>query len=691
MNNKYLDKLKKIAENNQATLISNEWLGAYKKYSFLLDDGRVYTVDFYHLISNGWPKNIDMAINLKLQYQKIPEDKLNELKLLAEQNGGKLLSTQWINKNSKYKFEFSNGVQFERSGFQMLANGWPKDSSDKYIKNYQKTSEDRFIDLKLLAEYNGAKLLSTQWLGHRKLHLFEKDGVQFEARPVNIKSNGFPKDPNNFIKKNKIALKSDDEKLNDLAKMAEKYDGKLLSTEWLGADKLYEFYDNKTQQTFYKLYSSVRSGYWTNDRGLLIEPICRQIFEHLFENKFKKTQSILTAKLLGRSRPLELDGYCKKLNIAFEYQGDPAHWDKNDNRFKDVHEKDLIKKEYCKKLGIVLIEIGEYSKSNINDDELFNHVMSFIIKTYNEQNLPLPAFNEKLFKIDFTKISHALEQLEKLDEIAKSNNGKLLSTEWRGWNNKYLFKNDKEEEFLISPHNLKNRGWPKDITKYNNGVIFRKKTDNDLFEELQLLAEQNGGKLIDTEWKGSHFDYSFKHSNGKIFQINSPNLKRRGWPHNLDEFLKFSNGHKKSVEDRFNVIKKLAEDNNGKILETEWLGNHHKYTCFFENGQQFIMEGVNLKRNGWPKNPESYFKRLNSSIIGKQNQKDLNQERLNTIKKIAEDNNGKILETEWLGNHHKYTCFFENGQQFIMEGVNLKRNGWPKNQTQYMNYINSIK
>jgi len=281
--------------------------------------------------------------------------------------------------------------------------------------------------------------------------------------------------------------------------------------------------------------------------------------------------------------------------------------------------------------------------------------------------------------------------LDELRKIAQERGGKLLSTEWRGWNNKYLFKNDKEEEFLISPHNLKNRGWPKDITKYNNGVIFRKKTDNDLFEELQLLAEQNGGKLIDTEWKGSHFDYSFKHSNGKIFQINSPNLKRRGWPHNLDEFLKFSNGHKKSVEDRFNVIKKLAEDNNGKILETEWLGNHHKYTCFFENGQQFIMEGVNLKRNGWPKNPESYFKRLNSSIIGKQNQKDLNQERLNTIKKIAEDNNGKILETEWLGNHHKYTCFFENGQQFIMEGVNLKRNGWPKNQTQYMNYINSIK
>ena len=83
--------------------------------------------------------------------------------------------------------------------------------------------------------------------------------------------------------------------------------------------------------------------------------------EHLFGGKFFSTQRILTAKILNRKRPLELDGYCEQLKIAFEYQG--RQHDSNDTQFGGDHlaqsERDKFKIDLCRELGVKLVKISQ--------------------------------------------------------------------------------------------------------------------------------------------------------------------------------------------------------------------------------------------------------------------------------------------------------------------------------------------
>jgi len=613
--NFYFKRLIDIAKENYATLLSKEWNGALEKYDFLLNDGRKYSTSSVSLISKGWPKNIDLAISITNENKKSNEEKLQELRNIAEKNNGFLISNKFTKIMDNYIFAFEDGTQFERSGFTMKKYGWPTSSQNKYIKNYSRENVEHLEELKKFAIDNEAKLLSEEWNGIRSNYLFEKDGIQFEARLANLRQNGFPKTTKSFLNRSEAATSSDEKKLEKLEKLAIKHGGKLLSKEWNGSAELYEFYDNKTQQTFKRTYSSVRNGYWTFDRGLIIEPICRQIFEHIFQKEFIKTKEILTAEIIQRRNPLELDGYCKELNIAFEYQGYPSHWDKDHENYEKTNARDKIKKIICEKLSITLIEIPMYEKSTIKDDDIFVYVTSCILKEFSNRKLKVPLLNVENFKIDFSKISHSIEQLEKLKNIAEKNNGKLISKEWLGCGNKYLFENKNGEEFLISPKNLNGRGWPKDIENYNNGVEFRKKNEHDLFEELKKIAEENNGEMLSKKWIGGHAKYNFKDKSGKLFSITSTNLKSRGWPEDIDAFLTKSIGAKKTAEQNINELKEIATKNNGKILDDEWKGNNYKYTCEFENGKQFSIEAVSLKRNGWPKNSESYFNHVNGKKI----------------------------------------------------------------------------
>ena len=99
------------------------------------------------------------------------------------------------------------------------------------------------------------------------------------------------------------------------------------------------------------------------------EERCQRIFENIFSEKFPKVRpSWLLNKETGYH--LELDGYCKKLKLAFEYDGiqhqkypNPFHRDLSD--FNRQRKRDKIKNRRCKSHKVILIRI----KYNILDLE----------------------------------------------------------------------------------------------------------------------------------------------------------------------------------------------------------------------------------------------------------------------------------------------------------------------------------
>ena len=118
-----------------------------------------------------------------------------------------------------------------------------------------------------------------------------------------------------------------------------------------------------------------RSNNWCPHCKFKSEQATREIFEKLFNEKFPKVH----LPFMGR---LELDGYCDKFNIAFEYQG-IQHYEFNSFFHKSIQdfekqkERDERKRKLCIQNNINLIEIScKYNYKN--EEELIKYVRESI-------------------------------------------------------------------------------------------------------------------------------------------------------------------------------------------------------------------------------------------------------------------------------------------------------------------------
>ncbi len=88
---------------------------------------------------------------------------------------------------------------------------------------------------------------------------------------------------------------------------------------------------------------------------------CREIFEKLTGYKFIKMRHnwIRNPKT---NYPLELDGYCEELKIAFEHDGDQHHkynkfFHRNGNSLEEIQFRDRVKDKLCPENGVKLLRI----------------------------------------------------------------------------------------------------------------------------------------------------------------------------------------------------------------------------------------------------------------------------------------------------------------------------------------------
>ena len=90
------------------------------------------------------------------------------------------------------------------------------------------------------------------------------------------------------------------------------------------------------------------------------EQECRDILEKLTKKKFPTIRPDFL-KNPQTKHNLELDGYCKELKLAFEYDGEqhyrPMRYRGSNKKFEKIQQLDSLKDELCKKHGIVLIRI----------------------------------------------------------------------------------------------------------------------------------------------------------------------------------------------------------------------------------------------------------------------------------------------------------------------------------------------
>lgn len=113
------------------------------------------------------------------------------------------------------------------------------------------------------------------------------------------------------------------------------------------------------------------------------EFFCKQILTELLNEKFIKTKKILDSGY-------ELDGYSKKLNLAFEYNGKQhyqriKYFHKTNKDFENQKKRDREKEKECKKKGILLIVVPYTVKFNNLESYIKNKLDKLGIKYKNKK------------------------------------------------------------------------------------------------------------------------------------------------------------------------------------------------------------------------------------------------------------------------------------------------------------------
>lgn len=455
-----------------------------------------------------------------------------------------------------------------------------------------------------------------------------------------------------------MIIKTKEHHIEELREKAHARGGKLISTVYINNTTKYEFEDINGNR-FFSSGSSIKSGRWCRE-GLVTEPLCRQVMEHLFQDKFPSTFRVLTGKVLNRPRPLELDGYCEQLKIAFEYQGNKSHWFKDHPIYNQTIIRDKLKIKFCKKLGIHLVVIPKIkeTRNKWNSENIFNHVLESIRKSY--KNLDMPTLNLNKFIVDLSKNSHAFKKINELKEISHKNKGKLISTSWKGARDLHIFQFEDGRNFEITPDSLKSQGWPKDPD-------FFLKTSDDRYNELKKLVENNRAILLEKKWNGCDSRHKIKLECNTIISIIPESVKRFGWVKAPSRYL---TDHEKLLK-----IVKIAKDNNGEILETKWLGIDTKHKIKLASGKLYSVSPYSIHLNGWPKDTG---RNLNGS-----------EEHLAELATIALKNKGKLLSAKWICSKTKYEFQFEDGRNFFITANKIRSRGWPPNPDYYFNQMKS--
>ena len=563
-------KLKQLAQKNGFELVESEWLGALVKHRFRhIESGKELEWVPSQLFSAGFPKDL-----------RTDQDRFEQLKQLAQNNGFELLQTEWLGRDRKHRFRhIESGKELELRPNDLFRRGFPKDlrtKADKLqelialtkgsgfellesewlgVKKHRflhiasgnvyawmpnqikhngfpkdlRTDADMLQELIELTKDSGFELLEDKWLGNEKQHRFKNiaSGAEYAFLPPNIKKRGFPKD-----------FRTDADKLQELVALTKGSGFELLENKWLGNNEKHRFKHIVSEQIYEWSPSQLKDQGFPLEDGqrFLTQEICRQVFVHIFGGEFKSNRNRLKS-LHGKS--LELDGYQEfkgsiplvlmpthdngQAEFAFNLKNLQIAFEYQGHRGHredhSVMERDRLRVKYCKQDGILLVVIDPPpKKNNVRDSAyMYAHVCKSIREAIGHLDIKFPDN----FEIDLTNWNSDRAAFLDLWQSSNEKGFELLEPKWLGDGEKHRFLHIASGNvYAWVPNQIKHNGFPKDL-----------RTKQDHLERLKQLAQDNGFELLEKEWLGAKAAHRFQHiESGKKYEGSPSQLFSRGFP-----------------------------------------------------------------------------------------------------------------------------------------------------------------
>lgn len=252
-----------------------------------------------------------------------------------------------------------------------------------------------------------------------------------------------------------------------------------LSKEYAGMKKKH-LWKCKNGHRWYCMPCGIKAG--TNCpkcSGNIMEEKIRFIFESLLDSPFPKDRKVL--------KGLELDGFCDKLMLAFEYNGkqhySPHFWNKNGELLQGIAARDAKKSVMCDSLGIRKIDIP-YSEPNVEQ-----YVRNKLIQ--------LGYSLHKVVWDDFIGQPHKLLELI---QTAKDRGGVLISQTYEGSHLKHKWECGKGHQWMATAKDVQNGSW---CSKCANNKKYP-------LSVIRKISLDNGFRLLSDKYQGMNKVHLFQ-------------------------------------------------------------------------------------------------------------------------------------------------------------------------------------
>lgn len=565
------------------------------------------------------------------------EKMFHDCKTIARKNGGKCLSSQYVNSHTHLLWQCSKGHKWKASPINIKRGTWCpncsgkvitwenilaaslrvnarplfkfsdyKNNSTKYpfvcltcrnqwsatlgsiksLRSCPKCAKSKGIEKRIARHHSldelqtqakklGGDCLSEKYLGVDKKHLFKcEQGHKWETIAYNI-----------FKNKSWCPICAGRyNKLPEMTELAKSRGGYLLTKKYHGMNYKYLWKCNLGHQ-FAKTYNKVKQGQWcTYCSTNISEQICRYAMEHIFKCKFPTAHP----KFMNG---LELDGYSEKLKIAFEHQGyqhtQKSHWHRSILQLKEQEKRDKLKRSLCRKHKIQLIEFPQ-----LNVDLKTQDVEGYIFEWIKNNKIDVKLNHKPL---DLNKAYILTDKIKEHNLLIKKRSLECLSTSYLGVDHNHLYKCHKcGNKFKATFYNIQSGSGCK-FCKLGMLGTNTKKTMSQLIKEANIVGLQP--QFTYEKYTRNDVPHLYKclNCNKTVLKAPSSIQQKKGC-----SFCSLASQRKKLIKNKLFELQKTAESLYGKCLSKEYFGIDYKYDFKCKYGHTWSASAYNiLNRNSW--------------------------------------------------------------------------------------------
>ena len=436
-------------------------------------------------------------------------------------------------------------------------------------------------DMHECAEKRGGKCLSLKYVNARSPLLWEcENGHRWSAEPRSVTGGSWCR--RCFYDRRAAEQRLD---LPSIKSIAERRGGKCLAESYNNVDTKIAWecaFGHRWDATV----SDIKRGRWCPKCSTgQAERICREFFERLFCESFPTQRPSWLRN--SRGNRMELDGYCERLRLAFEHQGEQHYsartrFVKSSEALQSRMADDKRKSELCEENGVTLICVPE-----IGGRLPLNDVGGFIIKECRRLGVDIPCPNgaplDEVLDAAFKTNQDALE-LELLRRIAKNQGGKCLSDRYQGtWGN-LEWECSEGHRWHATPNNIKQGTW----CSICSGNLQKSLAD------MHRLAEARGGKCLSQEYLNNKANLVWVCAEGHRWETSAGNVHSGKWCP-VCGIRKRSHGRRSTIRD----MRNLAGIRSGKCLSEYYTNAKTKLLWECSKGHRWKATPSDVKQGRW--------------------------------------------------------------------------------------------